>query len=901
MSEAIRWRAGTGVYLLAYGLERLAGRDGERIGGLTLAEANSRMLEYCDLLDSLHANEEKANDAIIYNYKRHINGFAAVLEEEEAAAIAKHQGVVSVFPNQAKKLHTTHSWILMLERQGVIHQSSAWKKARFGEDTIIANLDTGVWPESKSFSGEGYGPIPSKWKGICQFDDKAGPLCNRKLIGARYFNKGFQAYSGKLNSSYNTPRDTDGHGSHTLSTAAGNFVPGASVFGVGNGTAKGGSPRARVASYKVCWPPINGSECFDADIVKAFDTAIHDGVDVLSVSLGGSAVPYSMDGLAIAAFHAVKKGVVVVASAGNSGPFPGSVSNVAPWIITVGASTIDRQFEANVQLKNGSILQGTSLSAPLPNQKLYPLISAEHARADNVSAFDAILCLNNTLDSKKVKGKIVVCLRGQNARVEKGQEAYRAGAAGMILSNDAESGNEIIADPHILPATHINFTDGRIVFDYLKTARNPQGLITTPKAEYGIQPAPFMASFSSRGPNTVTPEILKPDVTAPGVNIIAAYSEGVSPTGAVFDRRKTPFNTESGTSMSCPHVSGVAGLIKTLHPDWSPAAIRSAIMTTARIRDNTVNPMRNADYQAATPFAYGSGHIRPNRAVDPGLVYDLSVNDYLDFLCGSGTAKHKSVKSPVSITINARKITYIIIGDTGSFSFLLSAFIVSASSDFRSLNLLPSAIGFLADVVFNLKKSRVGKSCLLLQFTDKRFQPVHDLTIGVEFGARMITIDNKPIKLQIWDTAGQESFRSITRSYYRGAAGALLVYDITRRETFNHLASWLEDARQHANPNMTIMLIGNKCDLAHRRAVSTEEGEQFAKEHGLIFMEASAKTAQNVEEAFIKTAATIYKKIQDGVFDVSNESYGIKVGYGGIPGPSGGRDGSSSQAGGCCS
>ncbi|TKY72295.1 Ras-related protein RABB1c [Spatholobus suberectus] len=165
----------------------------------------------------------------------------------------------------------------------------------------------------------------------------------------------------------------------------------------------------------------------------------------------------------------------------------------------------------------------------------------------------------------------------------------------------------------------------------------------------------------------------------------------------------------------------------------------------------------------------------------------------------------------------------------------------------------------------------VGKSCLLLQFTDKRFQPVHDLTIGVEFGARMITIDNKPIKLQIWDTAGQESFRSITRSYYRGAAGALLVYDITRRETFNHLASWLEDARQHANANMTIMLIGNKCDLAHRRAVSTEEGEQFAKEHGLIFMEASAKTAQNVEEAFIKTAATIYKKIQDGVFDVSNE------------------------------
>uniref|UniRef100_A0A8C9B3G1 Ras-related protein Rab-2A n=1 Tax=Phocoena sinus TaxID=42100 RepID=A0A8C9B3G1_PHOSS len=140
----------------------------------------------------------------------------------------------------------------------------------------------------------------------------------------------------------------------------------------------------------------------------------------------------------------------------------------------------------------------------------------------------------------------------------------------------------------------------------------------------------------------------------------------------------------------------------------------------------------------------------------------------------------------------------------------------------------------------------VGKSCLLLQFTDKRFQPVYDLTIGVEFGARMKTIDGKQIKLQIWDTAGQESFRSITRSYYRGAAGALLVYDIIRRDTFNHLTTWLEYARQHSNSNMVIMLTGNK---KFRREVKKEEGEAFAREHGLIFMETSAKTASNVEEA----------------------------------------------------
>lgn len=172
----------------------------------------------------------------------------------------------------------------------------------------------------------------------------------------------------------------------------------------------------------------------------------------------------------------------------------------------------------------------------------------------------------------------------------------------------------------------------------------------------------------------------------------------------------------------------------------------------------------------------------------------------------------------------------------------------------------------------------VGKSCLLLQFTDKRFQPVHDLTIGVEFGARMITIDSKQIKLQIWDTAGQESFRSITRSYYRGAAGALLVYDITRRDTFNHLANWLKDCREYANSNMAIMLIGNKSDLEARREVKKEEGEAFAREHGLIFMETSAKTAANVEEAFIGTAKEIYQKIQDGVFDINNEANGIKVG-----------------------
>lgn len=166
--------------------------------------------------------------------------------------------------------------------------------------------------------------------------------------------KGFVANHGPVNSSFETAVDVDGHGSHTLSTAGGNFVPNASIFGVGKGTAKGGSPRARVASYKVCWPGTDRTGgCFDADIMAAFDRAIHDGVDVLSLSLGGDPSPYFQDGISIGSFHAVKKGIVVVCSAGNDGPTPGTVSNVSPWIITVGASTLDREFRAFVELRNG--------------------------------------------------------------------------------------------------------------------------------------------------------------------------------------------------------------------------------------------------------------------------------------------------------------------------------------------------------------------------------------------------------------------------------------------------------------------------------------------------------------------------------------------------------------------
>ncbi|KAF8026433.1 hypothetical protein BT93_F3038 [Corymbia citriodora subsp. variegata] len=591
-----------------------------------------------DLLGSYLGSNEKAQEAIFYSYTHTINGFAAILKEDEAAEIAKHPNVLSVFLSKGRKLHTTRSWnFLGLGSDGGIPESSVLSKARFGEDTIIANLDTGVWPESKSFNDEGLGPIPSKWRGICQQGIKDKFPCNRKLIGARYFNKGYAAYAGRLNYTYYTARDKDGHGTHTLSTAGGSFVPGASVFGNGNGTAHGGSPRARVAAYKVCWPPIDDNECFDADILAGFDAAISDGVDVVSVSLGGRPSEFFDDSIAIGSFHAARNGLVVVSSAGNDGPELETVANPAPWMITVAASTIDREFTTYVALGDKQHLKGSSLSSSgLPSQKFYPLISSADAKAANVSAAEALLCQAGTLDHKKVKGKILACLRGINERVDKGYQAALAGAVGMILANDEENGNDITADAHVLPAAHISFADGKVLFTYINSTKFPGAYMTRVKTVLNKTPAPFMADFSSKGPNTIEPAILKPDITAPGVNIIAAYSLAVSPTGLDFDKRRSPFYILSGTSMSCPHVSGIVGLLKTLYPSWSPATIRSAIMTTASTRDNTFKPILDSSFVKATPFSYGAGHIRPNRVVDPGLVYDLTTNDYLDFLCARG-------------------------------------------------------------------------------------------------------------------------------------------------------------------------------------------------------------------------------------------------------------------------
>ncbi|CAA6672395.1 unnamed protein product [Spirodela intermedia] len=566
-----------------------------------------------EFLGSFLGSKEKAQEAIFYSYTRYINGFAAVLDEKEAMEISKSPRVMTVFPNEGQELHTTRSWeFLGLEVDGIVTADSIWTKARFGEDTIIGNLDTGVWPESTSFNDKDLGPVPSRWKGICENGPNDPFRCNRKLIGARSFNKGYVAAVGTSDASVKTTRDFDGHGTHTLSIAGGAFAPGASLFGFGNGTAKGGSPNARLAAYKVCWPILRDTLCFDADTIAAFDAAIHDGVDVLSVSLGGPPSDYLGNGIAIGSFHAVKNGITVVCSGGNYGPYWETVSNVAPWIFTVAASTVDREFPAYAVLGNGKQLKGQSFSSTiLPPGRFYPLITSLDARAPNSTLDEAAFCFIGALDPQKVKGKIVVCFVGNVTGAAKSRAVLLAGGVGMLLPNIPNQGNNVIAQAFVLPPLAFPFETGA-------SLRSPVASIRPPTTALGTKPAPFMAYFSSRGPNVINPEILKPDITAPGVSILAAFTEAAGPSNEPFDTRTVPFNSLSGTSMSCPHISGVAGLLKTLHPDWSPAAIKSAIMTTATTEDNQRNPILDSFFFNATPFSYGAGH------------------DYLDFLCVMG-------------------------------------------------------------------------------------------------------------------------------------------------------------------------------------------------------------------------------------------------------------------------
>ncbi|XP_076925474.1 subtilisin-like protease SBT1.4 [Bidens hawaiensis] len=596
---------------------------------------------YSSVLGSVLSENQQPE--ILYTYERSVNGFSARLTRSQASQLRRLPGILSVIPDRKRTLHTTHTPNFL----GLADTYGLWPNSEYGDDVIIGVLDTGIWPERPSFSDDGLPPVPETWRGGCEVaSDFPATACNRKIIGAKAFYRGYTAgLTGRLNESNSgfSPRDTEGHGTHTASTAAGSVVPNAGFFDFARGEASGMATKARIAVYKICWT----EGCYDSDILAAMDQAIDDGVHIISLSVGSSgyAPNYYRDSIAIGSFGAVQHGILVSCSAGNSGPGAYTAVNIAPWIFTIGASTIDREFPADVILGDGRVYSGVSLySGEGIGDTQHPLVYAKDC-GDRY-------CYTGNLDETLVAGKIVICDRGGNARVEKGLAVKLAGGVGMIHTNLDENGEELLADAHLVPATMLGASAGDKVKEYVKSDPSPTATIKFRGTVIGTSPsAPRVASFSSRGPNYRTAEILKPDVIAPGVNILAGWTGYTSPTDLDLDSRRVEFNIISGTSMSCPHVSGLSALLRRAHPTWSPAAIKSALMTTARYIDDIGENITDlATGVQSTPFVHGSGHVDPNRALNPGLIYDAGFDDYVAFLCAVGYDSYKIatfVKDPV--------------------------------------------------------------------------------------------------------------------------------------------------------------------------------------------------------------------------------------------------------------
>ena len=569
----------------------------------------------------------------LYNYGYVFNGFAAELTEAQAQKLAQTPGVLAVSKDEIRALDTSSTPAFL----GLSGPTGFWNRTgATGEDVIIGMVDTGAWPEHPSFSdrtgtnGNGtkdgklsYQQIPG-WHGRCVPGEAfTGSDCNQKLIGARYYNAGFGGNAGiaaAFPSDFISPRDSDGHGTHTASTAGGNAnvatTGPAAVFGSISGIA----PRARIAAYKVCWGGNDGG-CASTDSVAAIDQAVADGVDVINFSISGTSTNFR-DPVEIAFLFAADAGVFVAASAGNSGPTTSTVAHPGPWLTTVAAGTHSRNGAGSATLGNGVTYTGASLATAVGSASLIDSTAAGLPGAGATAVALCFAAVDNggvaVLDPAKVAGKIVVCDRGITARVNKSLAVQAAGGLGMILLNT--SPNSLNADFHVVPTVHLQNTDRAAVKAYAATA----GATATINQAVIVQntPAPFTASFSSRGPlRAANGDLLKPDIIAPGQDILA----GVSPPG----NNGRLFDLYSGTSMSSPHVAGLAALFKQLQPGWSPMAIKSALMTSAGdvLDGPNTNPL--------VIFRQGAGHVRPNNAANPGLVFDSGFNDWLGFLCGT--------------------------------------------------------------------------------------------------------------------------------------------------------------------------------------------------------------------------------------------------------------------------
>jgi subtilisin family serine protease len=584
-----------------------------------------------DLLASVGG--QKVTD-YVYTY----NGFAATLSADQANQLLSNPAVVAVSPNEMYTIDTSTT----PDYLGLTAEGGAWDQGYVGEDIIIGVVDSGIWPESGSFSdrtgtnnnGVGnkldYHQIPG-WHGKCTpGEDFNASDCNQKLIGAQYFNDGYGGDAG-IDAArpweFNSPRDYNGHGTHTASTSGGNGGVAAEAAGIDLGTVSGMAPRARIAVYKALWSNEDGSQAsgFTVDLVAAIDQAVADGVDVINYSVSGSTTVVNTPA-EIAFLFAADAGVFVAASAGNEGPDVSTVAHNTPWLTTVAAGTHDRYYAGTVTLGNSSTYDGASLDTRGAGPA--DLVYGGDVVLAGEDPGEAALCYPGTLDPAQVTGKIVVCDRGTIARVDKSYAVMIAGGIGMVHANTSAA-QSINADLHFVPTVHVDNVAGDAIRAYAQTSGATATL--TGGVLESVE-APEVAAFSSRGPALAgSGDLLKPDILAPGVDVLAA----VAPPGNAGRN----FDFYSGTSMAAPHIAGIAAVLMSAHPDWTPMMVKSAIMTTASTETNFGNPI------AGDPFDFGAGEVAPNSALDPGLVYNAGWYDWLAFLCETSDAVSASTCS----------------------------------------------------------------------------------------------------------------------------------------------------------------------------------------------------------------------------------------------------------------